>query len=198
MSPTPSTDPADSFGFQTVGEFAPEPSGIATSPPVVASAADPVADGNKARIQAGRMLSQLKWTFPDGTTKHPKLTSSRWALHAAVLAETMPAIKTEDITKALTIHTHRRYLSATLLLWLCLHEPEAWEEPRGGRVALVNDWHALAREARRWTDENIPASRMDDAVTLAETMADLTFSAIPVRRATAEDETEEPQKKTQE
>ena len=159
----------------------------------------PLEAGNAARERAGQSLSQLTWTFSDGIRRHPKLTASRWALYEAVRQSAWPVMPTEDVTAAFSSAYSQRYLTSTLLLWLCLHEPEAWETPRPRDVALCHDWPALVRHVRVWVDENIPVARLDDAVVLAEALAHLTFSAVPVRVPNPDDE-EDPeddgQKKT--
>ena len=191
--------PSNAFGFpvehvppqekkpaETVGHFS-----ATVTPP------DPTTAGDKVREKAGLTLSQLTWTFPDGSRKHAKLTSSRWALSEALRQAMLPTPATEDPTRALALAVSQRFFTAPILLWFCLHEPEAWEEPRGNDVALMHDWQALYSEIRRWTDESIPPSRLDDAVQLAELLAELTFSALPVRRASEDErEPDEAQKKT--
>jgi hypothetical protein len=196
--------PSNAFGFpvehvppqekkpaETVGHFS-----ATVTPP---TAPDPTVAGDKAREKAGMNLSQLTWTFPDGTRRHAKLTSSRWAMSEALRQMMLPTGTTNyPRPLAEAVGTSQRFLTAPILLWFCLHEPEAWEEPRGKEMALMHDWQALYSEIRRWTDENIPPARLDDAVLLAETLADLTFSALPVRRASEDDpEPDEAQKKTQ-
>jgi len=150
---------------------------------------DPTTAGDKVREKAGMTLSQLTWTFPDGSRKHAKLTSSRWALYEALRVTAVPPPTTGDYTQALSLAVSQRFITAPILLWLCLHEPEEWETSREKDVALVHDWPALLSEVRRWADDAIPPPRLDDAVQLAELLANLTFSALPVRRA-SEDEAE--------
>jgi len=193
--------PSNAFGFPAATwekfgsseEHVPRETPAPAAPP----APDPTTAGDKVREKAGLTLSQLTWTFPDGSRRHAKLTSSRWALYEALRVSAVPPPATTDFTQALSIAVSQRFITASLMLWLCLHEPEAWEAPRGNDVALVHDWPALLREVRRWADEAIPPSRLDDAVQLAELLAELTFSALPVRRA-SEDEApdDEIQKKT--
>jgi hypothetical protein len=195
--------PSNDFGFgpevpqgtppaQTVGHFS-----ATVTPPVKPALPDPIELGDKAREKAGMTLSQLTWTFPDGSRKHAKLTSSRWALYEAVRATAIPPPSTDDPGVALIIASSQRFITASILLWFCLHEPEAWETPRPNDVALAHDWPALLREVRRWADEAIPPSQLDASVLLANLLVDLTFCAIPVRRGSEDEpEDDDTQKKT--
>jgi hypothetical protein len=75
-----------------------------------------------------------------------------------------PTPATDDHTRILALANSQRFLAASILLWLCLHEPEAWEVPRENDVALIHDWQALYSEIRRWTDENIPPARLNEGI----------------------------------
>jgi hypothetical protein len=142
---------------------------------------DPTELGNQVREKAGMTLSQLSWTFPNGTKQHPKLTSSRWALFSAIRATLLPPPTTDTQIEFSRI-IGQRYIDSILLLWFCLHDPEVWESPRPGDVPLMNDWTALVRAAREWADVAVPPANLDDAVNLTNLLTQLTFSAIPVAR----------------
>jgi hypothetical protein len=187
--------PSNAFGFPV--EHVPHGTAQPPAEPPAPAPPDATAAGDKVREKAGMTLSQLTWTFPDGSRRHAKLTSSRWALYEALRVSAVPAPATGDYTQALSLAVSQRFITAPILLWLCLHEPEVWEAPRRDDVALVHDWPALLSEVRRWADDAIPPPRLDDAVQLAELLADLTFSALPVRRASEDDpEPDAAQKKT--
>ena len=187
--------PSNAFGFPATtweksGEEKDVPHGN-TSPVPAAPDIDLVAQGDKAREQAGQRLKELVWEFPDGTRRVPLLTSSRWAFHEALRGR-IGADDTALVMNPQQAHAadySRRFLDGTLLLYLCLNPTSTWEEPRtrtiGGRTVeiepLVADFYGFLAAWRRWVDESIPLNRLDDAVTLAESLVSLTFSALAVR-----------------
>jgi hypothetical protein len=164
--------------------------------------------GDQAREQAGEKLRRLVWEFPNGSRRVPLLTSSRWCVYEALRSRigADDAVIVVNPRQAHASAYSRRFLDSSLLLFLCLSPASTWEQPRtvthNGRTIelepLAADFGGFLNAWRRWTDESIPIPRLDDAVTMAESLVSLTFSALAVRSSEedeAEDETAE--KKTQ-
>jgi len=164
---------------------------------------------NDLREKSGLALRQLVWHFPDGSARVPSITSSRWALyealHGRMGADDFVPMLTPDESSAQA--WRRRYLEAGVLLYLCLHAAEVWENPRtithAGRTLelepLIANFADFLVAIRRWMDHAVPPHRLSDAVAISEQLIALTFSAATVPGVDPNDEdsdTEGAEKKT--
>jgi hypothetical protein len=212
--PSHGLDDLDDFnGFQFAEAATPQLPPAEPSVPLVSAAAraevaasTAAAEADARRTQAGQTLQQLIWHAPNGRRIHPRLTSGRWSLYQGLLPllRGRPAPDPSLTPERLMETEHQaayaeRYITAALLLYIACNDWETWSQPRPSAPPLINDWQALLLDARRWGDEFIHPTQLDDAVQMAEVLSHLTFLALTKQRPSADVDDaveDEPEKKT--